>query len=122
MKSDADKAASETWPRDTGILLGVGCAVLGLLILTGVWSSRTWWATAMDLSGNSAMRTVLILVFAPLVACGTLMSGIRGDDAWTSGRKWRITLYVGLTVVAVGGCIVLPGTNAGREFVTAWLL
>ena len=121
MNSDADEATNETWPRDTGILLGVGGAVLVALILTGVWSSRTWWATAMDLSGNSAIRTILILVLAPLVASGTLVMGLRGEDAWTSGRAWRTVLYVGLTVLAFGGCIVLPGTNAGREIVTTWL-
>lgn len=121
MDSDAD-AATETWPRDTGIALGVGGAVLVVLILTGVWSTKTWWATAMDFSANSAIRTVLILVLAPLVACGTLMAGIRGEDAWTSGRKWRTALYVGLTVLAFGACIVLPGTSAGREFVSTWLV
>lgn len=121
MDSDAEEATTETWPRDTGILLGVGGAVLVVLILTGVWSSRTWWATAMDLSGNSATRTVLILVLAPLVASGTLMAGIRGEDAWTSGRRWRTALYVALTAMAFVGCILLPGTGAGANFVHVWL-
>ncbi|WP_353951431.1 hypothetical protein V6K52_17625 [Knoellia sp. S7-12] len=106
--------------RDTGVVLAVGGIVLLVLIFTGLWSTRTWWSSAMDLSGNSATKTVLILVLAPLVASGTLMMALRGEEAWTSRRKWRTALYVGLTVLAFAGCVVLPGTAAGRTLIQTY--
>ena len=118
---DDDAAVKDSTLRDLGWVLLCALAILLVLVFAGAWSAREWWGSAMDLSANSPVRTVLILVLAPLVACGSLLLGLRGEDAWTSGRTWRTAVHFALAVLAFGGCIVLPGTTAGREIVTTWL-
>jgi len=119
MGTDSKPVDRDLW--ELGLAAMAALTLLLVLTLTGVWRAATWWASVSDMAAVSPLKTALLTVLAPVVAAGTLLAGLRGPEAWRSGRATRIVLYAALVVLAFGGCVVLPGTEAGREVVATWL-